>query len=60
MAVFDSTSIEFTETSTADIGSTTSVSFNVVLTTIGSTTYVQLRATTTTSGWTIKSIIRTI
>jgi hypothetical protein len=60
MAVWSAGTLEFTETSTMDIGNTTPISFNVVLTTIGPVVYVQLRTTTTTSGWTIKSIIRSI
>jgi hypothetical protein len=60
MAVWNNTTIEFTETSTMDIGNTSGINFNVVLTTILGVVYVQLRATTISSGWTIKSIIRTI
>jgi hypothetical protein len=60
MAVWNTNTIEFTENSTMDIGNTTPISFNVVLTTISTVVYVQLRATTTTTGWTIKSIIRSI
>ena len=59
-AVWNSTTMQFTETSTMDIGSTTPITFDVVLTTISTVIYVQLRTTTTTSGWTIKSIIRSI
>ena len=58
--VWNSTTMQFTETSTMDIGSTTPITFDVVLTTISTVIYVQLRTTTTTSGWTIKSIIRSI
>jgi hypothetical protein len=58
--VWNSATILFTEISTTDIGSTTPITFDVVLTTISTVVYVQLRATTTTSGWTIKSIIRSI
>jgi hypothetical protein len=58
--VWNTTTIEFTETSTMDIGNTTPIIFNVVLTTISSVVYVQLRTTATTAGWTIKSIIRSI
>ena len=60
MAVWNTTTLEFTETSTMDIGNTSPITFNVVLTPILSVVYVQLRATTLTTGWTIKSIIRTI
>jgi hypothetical protein len=59
-AVWNSSTMQFNETSTMDIGSTSPITFDVVLTTISTVVYVQLRATTTTSGWTIKSIIRTI
>ena len=58
--VWNSATMQFTETSTMDIGSTTPITFDVVLTTISTVIYVQLRTTTTTSGWTIKSIIRSI
>ena len=60
MAVWSTGTIEFTETSTMDIGNTTPITFRVVLTTISSVVYVQLLANTLTTGWTIKSIIRTI
>jgi hypothetical protein len=59
-AVWNSSTMQFNETSTMDIGSTSPITFDVVLTTISTVVYVQLRATTTTTGWTIKSIIRAI
>jgi len=60
MAVWSSGAIQFMETSTMDIGNTSPISFDVVLTTISGVVYVQFRTTTSTSGWTIKSIIRSI
>ena len=60
MAVWNTSTLEFTETSTMDIGNTTPITFRVVLTTISSVVYVQLQTTTSTAGWTIKSIIRSI
>jgi hypothetical protein len=59
-AIWNSTTMQFTETSTMDIGNTLPITFDVVLTTISTVVYVQLRTTTSTSGWTIKSIIRAI
>jgi len=50
------TSIEYTETSTNDIGSTSSVSFNMSAT----SSNVYFQASATTSGWTIKSMVRII
>ena len=60
MAVWSTGTIEFTETSTMDIGNTTPILFRVVLTNILGVVYVQLLTNTLTTGWTIKSIIRTI
>lgn len=56
MAVWDGTNIEFTETSTADLGSTTPVTFQVAIS--GSNVLIQCRVTT--SSWTLKAIIRSI
>jgi len=55
-ACHDGTNVEFTETSTVDLGDTSDVTLNVVI----STSYLQLQATTTSSTWTIKSLIRAI
>ena len=56
LAVWNGTTLEFTETSTADIGSTSDISFDVV---IGGA-YAIFRTTTLSTGWTVKSIIRSI
>ncbi len=51
-----STGIEFTETSTVDLGDTTDVTLSVDL---GSTT-MRLLATTTSDDWSVKSLIRAL
>jgi hypothetical protein len=56
MAVWDGTNVEFTETSTIDLGNTQGVVFQAII----SGSYLVLQAKTTSSGWTIKSIIRAI
>ncbi len=56
MAVWDGTNIEFTETSTADLGSTVPVTFQAAIS--GSNVLIQCRVTT--SSWTLKAIIRSI
>jgi hypothetical protein len=55
-ACHDGTSVAFTETSTQDLGDTSDVTLNVVISTI----YLQLQATTTSDDWIIKSLIRAI
>jgi len=55
-ACHDGTSVAFTETSTQDLGDTSDVTLNVVISTI----YLQLQATTTSDDWSIKSLIRAI
>ena len=49
-------SVAFTETSTQDLGDTSDVTLNVVISTI----YLQLQATTTSDDWSVKSLIRAI
>jgi hypothetical protein len=56
MAVWDGTNIEFTETSTSDLGSTAPVTFQAAIS--GSNVLIQCRVTT--SSWTLKAIIRSI
>ena len=56
IGVWSGTSIEYTETSTNDIGSTTAVTFNMSAT----TSNVYLRVSAQTSGWTIKTMVRSI
>ena len=55
-ACHDGTNVEFTETSTNDLGDTSDVTLNVVISTI----YLQLQATTTSDDWSVKSLIRAI
>jgi hypothetical protein len=54
MSVWGSSSIDFTETSTNDIGTTTDVTLSTIL----SGSFVQLRATTLSNNWTVKSLVR--
>ena len=56
LAVWNGTTLEFTETSTMDIGNTSDISFNVA---IGGPN-ANFRVTTASSGWTVKSIVRSI
>jgi hypothetical protein len=56
MAIQNGSSVNFTETTTTDIGSTSAVSFTVVVT--GSN--FALTGSSSTGAWTIKSIIRGI
>jgi len=55
-AVHDGTNVEFTETSTADLGNTLGVTLSVDL----SGGNIRLLATTTTDNWVIKSLVRGI
>ena len=55
-AVHDGTNVEFTETSTADLGNTSGVTLSVDL----SGGNIRLLATTTTDNWVIKSLVRGI
>ena len=55
-AVWDGTSVQFSETSTADIGSTSAVTMAVDI----SGTDARLRATTTTGNWNIKAFVRAL
>ena len=52
----DKTLVEFAETSTVDLGDTSDVTLDVVI----SGANMVLRATTTSSTWTIKTLIRVI
>jgi hypothetical protein len=56
MSVFSGTNVQYTETSTNDIGNTSGITFSMVIS--GSSAL--LRASGVTSGWTVKSIIRSI
>ena len=55
-ACHDGTNVEFTETSTNDLGDTSDVTLNVVI----ASTYLQLQATTTSNDWIVKSLIRAL
>ena len=55
-AIHDGTNVEFTETSTNDLGDTSDVTLTVDI----SGTDMRLRATTTSDNWIIKSLVRTI
>jgi hypothetical protein len=52
----DGTNVEFTETSTVDLGDTSDVSLAVDI----SGTNMRLRATTTSNNWSVKSLVRAI
>jgi hypothetical protein len=52
----DGTNVEFTETSTVDLGDTSDVSLAVDI----SGTNMRLRATTTSDNWSVKSLVRAI
>ena len=56
MAIFSGTSVQYTETSTLDIGSTTGVTFSVAI----SSGNAVLRVSATTNNWSVKTIIRSI
>ena len=55
-AIWLGSNIQYSETSTIDIGNTNPISFAFVI----SGTYAVLQAVTSTSGWTVKTIIRSI
>jgi len=55
-ACHDGTNVEFTETSTQDLGDTSDVTLSVDI----SGTDMRLRATTTSDDWSVKSLIRAI
>ena len=56
-SVFNSSNISYNETSTTDIGNTSGVTFNMVIS--GGTSAV-LQTSGTTAGWTVKTIVRSI
>jgi hypothetical protein len=56
MSIFSGSSVQYTETTTNDIGSTTGLTFSVS----ANTTNVVLLASGVTAGWTIKTIVRSI
>ena len=56
MSIWSGSSVQYTDTSTNDIGSTTGVTFSVVIS--GSSAVLQ--GTASTSGWTLKTIVRSI
>ena len=56
MSIWSGSSVEYSDVSTNDIGSTTGVTFSVVIS--GSSAVLQ--GTASTSGWTLKTIVRSI
>jgi hypothetical protein len=56
MAVFSTASVQFSETSTLDIGTTSGVTFSVVI----SGSNAVLRVATSTNNWIVKTIVRSI
>jgi hypothetical protein len=56
MSIWSGTSAQYTETTTNDIGTTTGVTFSVVV----SGNNAVLRSSATTTGWTLKTIVRSI
>jgi len=58
MAIWSGNTVNFTETKTSDIGSTTGVTFSMAVTDSGNT--VTLSSSATTSSWYLKTIIRSI
>jgi len=57
MSIWSGPSINYTETSTTSLGSTTGITFNMVIS--GGTSAV-LQTSGTTAGWTVKTIVRSI
>ena len=55
-ACHDGTTVQFTETSTQDLGDTSDVTLSVII----SGTNMELQATTTSDDWSVKSLIRAI
>ena len=60
VAIFGTSSVEFTEFGTMDIGNTTTGAFSLTFSFILSGTYAVLQAVTSTTNWNIKTIIRSI
>jgi hypothetical protein len=58
MAIWSGTSVNFTETKTSDIGTTTGLTFSMSVINTGNT--VTLTSSATTSSWNVKTIIRSI
>ena len=56
MSIFSGSTVEFTETATSDIGSTTPITFT--MSSDGSNASLQVSAATT--GWEVKTIVRSI
>jgi hypothetical protein len=56
MSIWSGSSVNFTETQTTDIGTTTDVTFNMGI--VGSNAV--LSSSATTAGWTVKTIIKSI
>ena len=60
VAIFGTSSVEFTEFGTMDIGNTTTGAFSLTFSFILSGTYAVLQAVSSTTNWNIKTIIRSI
>jgi hypothetical protein len=56
MSIWSGTTVQYSETSTNDIGNTSGLTFNMIIT--GSTAI--LRTSGITAGWTVKTIVRSI
>ena len=56
MSIWSGTTVQYSETSTTDIGNTSGITFNLTI----SSGNAILRTSGTTSGWTVKTIIRSI
>jgi hypothetical protein len=56
MAIQSGSAVNFTETTTLDFGSTSAVSFNVIV----SGSNMVLTGNSTTGSWTMKTIVRSI
>ena len=56
MSIWSGNTVNYTETSTTDIGNTTPITFNM----ISSSGFTLLRTSATTNSWTVKTIVRSI
>jgi hypothetical protein len=56
MSIWSGSTINYTETSTTDIGNTNPITFNM----ISSSGFASLRTSATTNSWTVKTIVRSI
>jgi hypothetical protein len=56
MSIWSGSSVNFTETTTTDFGTTTGIAFTVIV----SGSNLVLTGSSATAGWTIKTIVRSI